>query len=100
MREQRDWCCVATLNPKNGSRCIYAIGGKNYSQVELRSIEKYNLDSNKWESVKTMLNMYDGIFMSVTTFENRFIYIMNRDSTVIELFDTEANDTMCSVLPL
>lgn len=39
MREQRDWCCVATLNPQNGSRCIYAIGGKTYSQVELRSIE-------------------------------------------------------------
>ena len=47
-----------------------------------------------------MLNMYDGIFMSVTTFENRYIYIMNRDCTIIELFDSEANDTMCTILPL
>lgn len=100
MLEQRDWCSVASLIKSDGQRFLYAIGGKTFSQVDLRSIEKYDVDKDRWSLVKTQLNMKTGIFTAVTVFENRYIYIMAHDCLSLEVLDTERSETMCTILNL
>jgi Kelch motif len=60
----------------DGQRQLYAIGGKNYSSVELRSIERYDLDRDTWICIKTILNQ-KGMFTTAITFENRYVYVMD-----------------------
>mgnify|MGYP003943825635 CR=1 FL=1 len=99
MLEQRDWCSVASLVKSDGQRFLFAIGGKTFSQVDLRSIESYSVDRDQWQGLKTQLNMKSSIFTSVQCFENRYIYIMATDCSSLEVLDTESpEDLFCRVI--
>lgn len=101
MLEQRDWCSAASLVKSDGQRSLYAIGGKTFSQVDLRSIECYNIDKDQWQAVKTKLNMKSTIFTSVQCFQNRYLYIMATDCSSIEVLDTNSPDhQFCTVIHL
>jgi hypothetical protein len=89
LTEQRDWCSSVSIVKSDGQRFVYAVGGRTFSQVDLRSIEKYDVDRDRWHSVKTQLNMKQSIFTSLISFENRFIYIMAPDCYSLEVLDTE-----------
>lgn len=99
MTEQREWFSVTQMIKSDGQRQLYAIGGKNYSSVELRSIERYDLDMDKWIGIKTILNQ-KGMFTTAITFENRYVYVMDTMCQTIEVLDTEKEDKMCTLLYL
>ena len=88
MLEQRDNCSCTTLLQSDGQRVVYAIGGKTFSQVQLRTIECYNIQTDTWVLLKTQLNMKSSIFTSVVCFENRYLYVMAADCLTIEVLDT------------
>ena len=56
-------------------------------KVPLRTIERYDIDSDRWCLEKTMLNTKEGVLGSVCAFET-LVYIMRSDCCVVEVFDT------------
>lgn len=100
--EQRDWCAVTSLVKSDGQRFIFAIGGKNYSGVDLRSVEKYDCDRNRWQTIRPILRMKKSIFASALCFEDRYLYVLAADCQSLEVLDTEreSDDKMFDFVPL
>lgn len=72
---------------------IYALGGVTMHTVALKTIEKYDVERNKWRKIKCQL-MYERTFASQTSFKGRYIYIFggNDKTDCIEMLDTQMED--------
>jgi N-acetylneuraminic acid mutarotase len=58
-----------------------------------KSIEKYDIERNKWVEIKMQLT-YGRAFLSAITFSNRYIYVMggSTNTDCIEIIDTDLED--------
>ena len=73
------WCTIAPMQHKRSclsvvglSGFIYAIGGCNGAEGALISVEKYNIEKNRWEEVQSLPNAH---VSSCATCLGKYIYI-------------------------